>query len=209
MPTRSVLVSICGLSGSGKSTLAQEVCAALGQDRCTTISMDSYYKDLSHMAPHLRDAVNYDHPDAIDRDLFGNHLRALSFGETVEIPKYEFLSHTRLPETTVVVPAPVVIVEGIFTLSWRDLNTYWDLAVWLHVEPTLALQRIIERDEAERGWSPRQSRTRFDEVVYPAYKRLHEAASEHAHLLLDGTEEKRLLAPRVLDALCARKRKAL
>ena len=37
-------------------------------------------------------------------------------GETVFIPTYDFGTHKRLPETTTVEKAHVVIVDGIFTL---------------------------------------------------------------------------------------------
>ena len=58
-----------------------------------------------------------DHPDAIDNDLLVEHVRALKAGEAVELPVYDFRTHTRLAETLHMEPRPIIIVEGILIFA--------------------------------------------------------------------------------------------
>ena len=62
------VIAIAGGSGSGKSTLAAALLEAMGNDSVALLPIDAYYHDLSHLAPEEREAVNFDHPDALDLD---------------------------------------------------------------------------------------------------------------------------------------------
>ena len=80
------VIAIAGASGSGKSTLAAALLEAMGNDSAALLPIDAYYHDLSHLAPEDREAVNFDHPDALDLDLFATHIEALRSGRAVECP---------------------------------------------------------------------------------------------------------------------------
>lgn len=88
------IIAISGGSGSGKTTAAHKLQKMLGPENCKILSQDSYYHD--HSAQFKGDgSVNFDHPDAIDFNLMANHLEALSQNKPVEIPIYDFVTHTR------------------------------------------------------------------------------------------------------------------
>ena len=93
------VIAIAGGSGSGKSTLAAALLEAMGNDSVVLLPIDAYYHDLSHLAPEEPEAVNFDHPDALDLDLFAAHIDALRSGRAVEYPTYDFTTHCRRPET--------------------------------------------------------------------------------------------------------------
>src|SRR5688572_19195502 len=110
---RPLCIGIAGGTGSGKSTIAANIAAALPPTQVATIDHDSYYRDRSDLSFEERTALNFDHPDALETELLVAHLRALREGRAVEVPIYDFKTHSRLLDTRRVAPTPVLIVEGI------------------------------------------------------------------------------------------------
>mgnify|MGYP000358517955 CR=1 FL=1 len=82
------------------------------------------------------------------------HLTALRQGGTVEVPTYDFATHTRRPLTESVHPTPVVIVDGLLVLAEPGLRDHMDLKVFVDTDPDLRLARRLERDLTERGRTP-------------------------------------------------------
>ena len=80
------MIGIAGGSGSGKTTLSRSVCEAIGADHSIRIEHDSYYRDLSHLEPPERAAVNFDHPDSLEAELTAEHLRHLKHGASIDVP---------------------------------------------------------------------------------------------------------------------------
>jgi uridine kinase len=68
------MLAVAGASGSGKSTLAAELARTLGG---LHFSLDSYYRDLSHLPHAQRTQVNFDDPAMIEAPLLAAHLAAL------------------------------------------------------------------------------------------------------------------------------------
>src|SRR6266513_1067046 len=112
-----MIIGISGGTGSGKTTVANRILESVSADEVVFIQQDLYYRDLKDMPLDYRNAANFDHPDALDNDLLVNHLKRLNAGEPVELPIYDFRTHSRLPATTLVDPRPIVIVEGILIFA--------------------------------------------------------------------------------------------
>jgi len=64
---------------------------------------------------------------------------------------YDFRRHLRRPDTTDVLWAPVVIIEGILALYWEELRRHYDYSVYIEAPESGALGRRIARDCAGRG----------------------------------------------------------
>ena len=92
---RPIIIGVAGGTGSGKTTVAQVILERVGRDRIAYIQHDSYYRDQSHLPPEERAKVNYDHPNSLESDLLVRHLRMLQAGQPVEVPVYDFTTHTR------------------------------------------------------------------------------------------------------------------
>src|SRR5580658_5737094 len=97
LPFPPVMLAVAGASGSGKTTLAAELARTLGG---LHFSLDTYYRDLSHLPVSERAQQNFDDPAMIEVPLLTAHLEALSRGETIERPLYSFAEYIRIPGQT-------------------------------------------------------------------------------------------------------------
>lgn len=185
----SLLVGICGGSGSGKSTLAERLRRRLGVEQTTVISFDTYYRDQSHLSPAARAALNYDHPDTLDVDLFVEHLDALATGTSVDLPIYDFATHTRVPDRTVRLhSAPVVLVEGILLFSFADIADRLHLRVFRECPANVRFSRRLLRDTTERGRTPASVEAQFAETVAPMHDHFVTPSRARAHLVFEHGE---------------------
>lgn len=186
MSPRPYLIGIAGPSCSGKSELACRLARRLGVDAADVVALDSYYRDLTVLDPRRRAACNFDHPDALDHELFLQHLEALSQGESIEVPRYDFASHTRVAGTRRVRPGAVAIVEGLHVLHWSRARRRLDLKIFIDAADELCLRRRIDRDVRRRGRTLKFVRDQFAATVRPMYERYVHPARRFADLVLDG-----------------------
>jgi uridine kinase len=79
------------------------------------LSMDSFYKPLTkQQIENANNCLhNFDHPDSFDYDLLFDILEKLKRGIKVDVPVYDFTTHSRLEKTTPVYGANVIIFEGV------------------------------------------------------------------------------------------------
>ena len=175
-----IIIGICGGSGAGKTTLVNELIRVLGHDRTAAVAFDSYYRDLSHISMQERMEVNYDHPDSLDHELFIEHLGELRLGRRIEVPVYDFASHTRTGGVEVVAPREIVVLDGILLLCFREIRELIDLAVFIDVEQRVRLERRVLRDVRERGRDPDDVRRQFWATVAPMHDRFVQPSAEQA-----------------------------
>ena len=107
-----VIIGISGGTGSGKSTIADAIQEEV-KDNITIIMQDSYYKNFSHHSLEERSKINFDHPETLDTELFIKHIKLLKKNVPVEIPIYDFKTHTRTSKTLLKKPSKIIILEGI------------------------------------------------------------------------------------------------
>ena len=181
-----VLIGIAGGSGAGKTTLALALATALRE--AVVVSMDAYYRDLSHLEAAARARVNFDTPEAIDWPRFIDDLRSLRHGAGIERPDYDFGSHTRGTGATPVTPRPFVIVEGLLLLHHADVRRLLDAAVFLDVDDQTARDRRVARDRRERGRTPDDILAQYTRDVRPMFARHVLPTRRWATLTLSGAD---------------------
>ncbi len=146
-------VGVAGGTGSGKTTLTQAPLA-----KCAGVSSvlfhDNYYKRQDELTFAEREKVNYDDLDAFDNDLFVDHLEALRSGIAVESPIYDFADHNRAAETTVVEPAPVIIVEGILIFAEPRICGLLDIKLFVDTDADVRLCRAGSNAMSSTGGAP-------------------------------------------------------
>ncbi|RMH75574.1 MAG: uridine kinase, partial [Actinomyces sp.] len=165
----STVCGICGGSGAGKTTLTRLLVDRLGPERVSVLAFDAYYHDLSHLSPDERARRNYDHPDSLDHELFVEHLGALRAGAAIEVPVYDFATHTRTGETRRLDPRPVVLVDGILLFAFAGIRDLLDHRIFIDVPADIRLARRIRRDVVERGRRPDDVRRQFARTVAPMH----------------------------------------
>ena len=145
-----LIIGIAGGTGSGKSTFTNRLKAEFG-DQITVIYYDNYYKRHDDIPFEERKLINYDHPDAIETDLFIDHLRRLRNGESVECPVYDYTVHNRSNKTVTINPSEVIIVEGIMVLQNEELRDLLDIKIYVEADADERILRRVIRDVKERG----------------------------------------------------------
>lgn len=184
MDPRPLVVGIAGGTGSGKSTVARRLQSAMPAGRCVTIEHDAYYRDQGHLPADERASVNYDHPGSLESALLVEHLRELRAGRHVEVPIYDFATHTRRRETRPVPPARVVLVEGILVFTELALREQMDIKLFVDTDPDIRLMRRIRRDLEERGRTLQSVRDQYYATVRPMHIEHVEPSRRWADLII-------------------------
>lgn len=194
------LIGLAGPSGAGKTTLARALQTHL-PGSATVLSLDAYYRDLAALSAAARTRVNFDAPEAIDHPRLAADLRQLAAGRRVEIPVYDFATHTRQANQQSLTPADFLLVEGLFALYWPDINALYHLRLFVTATDALCLERRLARDRVERGRSSASVRAQYQEQVRPMYRRHIQPTTRYADLILDGSTLIEEQVAAVLDAL--------
>lgn len=180
------MLAVAGASGSGKTTLAIELARTLGG---LHFSLDTYYRDLSHLPAPERPFQNFDDPGMMDLPLLAQHLESLARGETIERPLYSFSEYIRIPgQSETIQPGSVVVVEGLFSLYFPQLRPLYQLSVFVDTADDLCYQRRLKRDTQERGRSPESVRQQYEATVRPCGLAFIRPLIDFADLVLDGAD---------------------
>ena len=148
---KNILIGIAGGSGSGKTSVAKDLVKDMHLKGTVIIEQDWYYKDLAHLPLEERMKWNFDHPDSVEFELLIKDLKAMVEGETVEVPQYNYVTHSRAKETLVIAPQKVIIVEGIMVLFEPSLRELLDIKLFVDTDPDIRFIRRLKRDIYKRG----------------------------------------------------------
>ena len=188
--TKSVtIIGVAGGSGSGKTTFARALSERFGPQDAFVLYQDNYYKDQSAKFDFDGGSVNFDHPDSIDFNLLAKHLEQLKQNQTINIPVYDFATHTRKETRLKQAPKPVVIIDGILILSQPKVRDLMDIKVFVECPEDIRFDRRLKRDVEERGRTPQGVKNQFDLQVKPMHDEFVEPSSTHADLVASGTCE--------------------
>jgi uridine kinase len=200
MKTGPVIIGIAGGTGSGKTTVARSIYDRVGRDRIEWISHDSYYRDFDALDLEERHRINFDHPDSLESDLLVDHLDRLLANQVVEVPIYDFATHTRSTRTQRVEPRRVIIVEGILVLAEKAILRRIDIKIFVDTPPDIRFLRRLRRDIEQRGRSVDSVIHQYLNTVRPMHEEFVEPSKRHAHLIIPEGGENQV----ALEAIIAR-----
>ena len=179
-------IGICGGSGSGKTTFCKQMVNLLGEERVLHISQDSYYRDLAHLSLEERAKINFDHPDIVEFPLLVSHLDELFFGKTILLPKYDFSKHIRINNSDIIMPKPIVLVEGILLFSDEATQKRLNHKVFIDAPEDIRFERRLKRDVKERGRTMESVHKQFQSYVKPMHNLFVEPARSLADQVISG-----------------------
>lgn len=179
-----LVIGIAGGSGSGKTTVAQEILNRVGAARISFLQHDSYYKDLSGLPPAQRVAVNFDHPNSLETELLIQHIEMLKNGEQVDVPVYDFATHSRTEKTFNVIPRGVILVEGILIFAEARLRELFDVKIFVDTDGDIRFIRRMKRDIEERGRTTENVVQQYLSTVRPMHLEFVEPSKRYADVII-------------------------
>ncbi len=181
---KPIVIGVAGGTGSGKTTIVQTLIEKIASDQVAVILHDSYYRDRSHLSPIEREDINYDHPDALETPLLIEHVHKLVRGDAVNIPIYDFKTHTRTEKVSNVVSSKVIIVEGILILADPILRNLMDIRVFVDTDDDIRLIRRLKRDISERGRTMESVIMQYLDTVKPMHLEFVAPSMHYADIII-------------------------
>ncbi|SFG65752.1 uridine kinase [Desulfotomaculum arcticum] len=165
------VVLIAGPSSSGKTTFAQRLGVQLRIHgiKPVPVSMDDYFVDREKTPRDEKGEYDFECLEAIDSELFNEHIISLIQGEEIELPSYDFITGSRQKsnKTLKLGDRDLLIIEGIHGLNdkltssipkGRKFKIYVSALTQINLDnhnwvPTtyLRILRRIVRDYNSRG----------------------------------------------------------
>ena len=179
------IVGITGGSCAGKTWLADRLLNHFGEN-AVRLSQDDFYLDRSHLSPARRARLNFDHPRAIDWERLEKALRQFARGRIASVPRYDFVTHGRVPGDGRLNPAPILIVEGLWLFRRATLRNLFDLKIFIRSTPEICKKRRLQRDTTERGRTRQQVLQQLERYTLPMSERYVAPQEKWADLVLNA-----------------------
>ena len=192
-----IILGIAGGTGSGKTYSVKNLLKEYPSDNIVSISIDSYYKDLSHINYKKRIKQNFDHPDSIDINLLEHHLEQASKGHEISIPIYDFTNHIRIGKTSSISNVKIIIVEGIFALHYSQLRKLYTLKIFMDTQESIRFERRLVRDVKERGRTIKSIKDQYNSTVLPMHNKYIEPSKKFSDLVLNGEDNINVIINRI------------
>lgn len=199
------LLGIAGGSGSGKTTIVDRLLRGPVGGAVSLVPHDAYYRSRHDMPDAVREIENWDHPDAIDNDLFCQHLDELKTGRDVDRPAYNFATHSRSLETVRLEARPVLLVDGLLLFAIPEIRHRLDLKIFVDTPADLRIVRRLVRDVNERGRTVESVTDQYQRTVRPMHDQYVEPSRKHADVVIPwefhNDEAIRLIEARIRELI--------
>ena len=186
MDKYAILIGIAGGSGSGKTSFARAIAADFAKSEVALIEQDSYYRDLSNLSFKDRSTVNFDHPDAVDHELMKKHLNELIYGNTVDIPVYDFGTHMRMEKVQTIKKHRIIVLEGILALYDQEIRDMMDIKIYIDTTDDIRVIRRIKRDINKRQRTFSSVIEQYYKTVRPMHIQFVEPTKKYADIIVPG-----------------------
>lgn len=187
------MILIAGPSSSGKTTFAQRLGIQLRINKIkpVTISVDNYFVERTETPRDENGDYNFEAIEAIDLELFNNHLTKLLNGEEIEMPHFDFHVGTKVynGEKMKLNDDEVLVIEGIHCLNDRltsSIPKEQKFKVYISALPVLNMDRYtkvsstdtrlirrIVRDYQFRGYSAKHTINTWPSVIKGEVKNIY------------------------------------
>lgn len=180
----TLVIGIAGGTGSGKTTVANLILEQVGTEKIAFLPHDAYYRDLRDLSREERAQVNFDHPSSLETELLIKHIKQLKAGKTIELPSYDFKTHTRTEATIPITPQPVILVEGILAFAEPELRKLFDVKIYVDTDADIRFIRRLQRDINERGRTTQSVINQYLKTVRPMHLEFVEPSKRYASVII-------------------------
>ncbi|MBP9675281.1 MAG: uridine kinase [Anaerolineaceae bacterium] len=184
IPKPPLVIGIAGGSGSGKTTAAEIILEKVGRKRIAYLQHDSYYRELTNLPLNQRAAINFDHPDSLENELMKEHILSLKEWKSIEVPVYDFTTHSRTSESVHVEPRRVILVEGILIFAEPELRPLFDVKIFVDTDSDIRFIRRLRRDIEERGRTTDMVVKQYLTTVRPMHLDFVEPSKRYADVVI-------------------------
>jgi len=108
----------------------------------------------------------------------------LQAGSPVEVPIYDFATHTRRKETRRAESRGVTLVEGILIFAEKALRDLMDIKIFVDTDPDIRFIRRLRRDITERGRTLESVIRQYLETVRPMHLEFVEPSKRYADIII-------------------------
>lgn len=179
----NLIIGIAGGTGSGKTTITNEIEKVFNK-KVNIIPQDNYYRDFKDLTFEERKKINYDHPNAFDFDLLTSHIYNLKNGLPIDMPIYDFTTHSRSDKTILVKPSEIIVIEGILIFENQRFRDLMDIKIFVDTDADLRLLRRIKRDIEERGRTLESIIDQYVNTVRPMHLEFVEPSKKYADVII-------------------------
>jgi len=179
-----LVIGIAGGTGSGKTTVANVILERVGKQHIAYLPHDAYYRELDDLPFDQRAAVNFDHPNSLETELMIEHIVQLKSGKAIELPIYDFSTHSRTGKTICVEPHRIIIVEGILIFAEPDLRELFDVRLFVDTDADIRFIRRLTRDINERGRTTENVIHQYITTVRPMHLEFVEPSKRYANVII-------------------------
>jgi len=169
MNTKPYVIGLAGGSGSGKTFFLNCFLNHFSTEEVCLVSQDDYYIRVENLTQEENKLYNFDLPSCIDTNHFEKDIFDLLNYKTVYKKEYTFNNSAHIPKTLEIKPAPILIIEGLFIYHYENINPLFDYRIFIDANTEIALERRLNRDWIERGYSADDVKYKWDNHVLPAY----------------------------------------
>ncbi|MFN4087391.1 MAG: uridine kinase [Spirosomataceae bacterium] len=182
------VIGITGGSASGKTYFLHSLLSEFKPEEVCLISQDNYYKPKAQVPKDANGVENYDLPEAIDFELYAEHISALKAGKEVQQKEYTFNNPNIIPKILTFRPAPIIVVEGIFVFYSYHISRLLDLKVFIDAKEHIKIKRRIIRDNSERGYDLEDVLYRWENHVAPTYEKFIKPSKYDADIVINNNQ---------------------
>ena len=182
------IIGITGGSASGKTLFLISLLSHFREEDICLISQDNYYKNIADVPKDENGVDNFDLPDAIDFELFAQHITDLKAGKTVLMKEYAFNNAAAADVILEFKPAPIIVVEGIFVFTNPIVAAMLNLKIFIDAKEYIKIKRRIVRDNHERGYDLSDVLYRWENHVAPTYEKYIKPKKQYADIVINNND---------------------
>ena len=179
-----IFIGIAGGTASGKSAIAKHLLNHFQNTNCAIIKVHSYYYDLADLSMKYREKTNFDHPNSIDFNYLIEDLKKLNQNEKIDIPIYDYKTHTRTKNYYSIDSQQIIIIEGLFALYNQKIKEILNLKIFVDTKESIRLERRIKRDLRKRKRTYSSIINQFNNMVTPMHNKYVEPTKSYANLII-------------------------